>query len=458
MSALWARIAPMGKLVSIAKRIMPTAVFRYFKGRACENVFRKLRKEYPAYRERMLKRVEAVRQKEVINVLFYIWQPSFWKVDSLFRLMLEHPRFNPVVCPVPVYDFQDPVKRQQVLAETRSYFKQKGYPVLEVDGVGPIAKSFVLTKNGIDVIRKSFAPDIIFVQNPYETVQEAIDADMEHELYCYVPYGFRNSLAHFSYNNATQNKYLFNFVENQYISDFCHEIMANGGTNLRVTGYPPVDYYLFPEKCASRESVWKPQVTPCKKIIWAPHWALHDGSIMKKGSFLQVADFMLEYAKKAQGRAQFAFKPHPKLKEQLYNLPDWGVERTDAYYAQWAALPNSQLEQGEYADLFLQSDAMIHDSGSFIVEYMATGKPCCFLHSKVDYPDANKMTVDALAAHYTAETAQEAAEFLERVVFMGDDPMQQARMEYVRRYLIPPNGCSAAHNIIQALLGNEQGS
>lgn len=446
------------RLIALIKAIVPASLFRYVKNRACEQVFAKLRKEYPAYRECLQKRVDAVRQKEVINVLFYIWQPSFWKVDSLFRLMLEHPRFNPIICPVPVYDYQDPVKRRQVLQDTRDYFKNKGYPVLEVDGVGPIAKSYVLTKNGIDIIRQAFAPDIIFVQAPYETVQESIDADMEHELYCYVPYGFRNSMEHFSYNNASQNKYLFNFVENQYISDFCHEIMTNGGGNVQVTGYPPVDYYLFPEKYASKETVWKPQGESCKKIIWAPHWALHDGSIMKKGSFLQVADFMLEYAKKAQGRAQFAFKPHPKLKAELYNLPDWGIERTDAYYAQWADLPNSQLEQGEYADLFLQSDAMIHDSGSFIVEYMATCKPCCFLHSKKDYPNANKMTMDALAAHYAAETAHEVEEFLEGVIFKGDDHLQQARADYVKRYLIPPNGLSAAHNIIQALLGKEQDS
>lgn len=443
------------RLIALIKAIVPASLFQYAKNRACEQVFAKLRKEYPAYRERLQKRVEAVRRKEVINVLFYIWQPSFWKVDSLFRLMLEHPRFNPIICPVPVYDYQDPSKRRQVLQETRDYFKNKGYPVLEVDGVGPIAKSYVLTKNGIDVIRQAFAPDIIFVQAPYETVQESIDADMEHELYCYVPYGFRNSLAHFACNNATQNKYWFNFVENRPMMDFFQSIMTNKGDNLCLSGYPPVDFFLFHDLFGKNTPVWKEQGHTCKRVIWAPHWAMGDTSVLKGGVFPLVADRMLEFARQNGGRIQFAFKPHPKLKAELYNRPDWGIERTDAYYKAWADLPNGQLEQGEYAELFAQSDAMVHDSGSFIVEYMATGKPCCFLHGKEAemLPDFNQMTADCHAAHYLADTMEELESFLHDVVIGGNDSKAEDREVCRRKYIIPPNGKSAAQNIIDALLG-----
>ena len=443
----------MGKLVSIAKQLLPAPVFQYFKRRTLDNVFKKLRQEYPAYRERMLRRAEEVRRKEVINVLFYIWQPSFWKVDSLFRLMLEHPRFNPIVCPVAAYDYTDPEERQSVLEETRRYFKQKGYPVLEIEGVGPVAKSFVLTGRGVEKIREAFAPDIIFVQTPYETVQESVDADMEHELYCYVPYGFRNSGATFSFDNATQNKYLFNFVENEYIAELAKSKMSNGGANVCLTGYPPVDMFAVNYADRTDESAWKVQDAPCKKVIWAPHWALGTGSIMQNGVFSRYADAMLELARSYAGRVQFAFKPHPKLMPELYMHPEWGVERTDAYYAAWELLPNAQLEQGEYASLFRQSDGMIHDSGSFIVEYLMTGNPCCFFHVHEDYPSFNKMTHDALAAHYWEDSIAGVRRYIDSVILGTDDPLAAARKEFFDSYLMPPKGVSAAQNIVDAILG-----
>lgn len=445
----------MGKIAAIAKAVLPGALYEYLKRRACEEVFRKLNREYPAYRERMLKRVEAVRQKEVINVLFYIWHPSFWKVDSLFRLMLEHPRFNPAICPVASMDNPDPAKRRETLEYTRRYFKEKGYPVLEIDGIGPVTGSFVFGGGDMEKIRKVFAPDVIFVQAPYESVPQAMAADMEHELYCYVPYGFRNSTEHFSYDNATQNKYWFNFIENQPMMDFIKSIMTNKGKNLCLTGYPPVDFFLFHNRFGSETSAWKPQAAPCKRVIWAPHWNICDVSLLTAGIFPQVADRMLELALEYSGRIQFAFKPHPKLKAELHKHPEWGMERTDAYYRAWADLPNGQLEQGQYAELFAQSDAMVHDSGSFIVEYMATGKPCCFLHGKdaAVLPNFNEMTADCYAAHYLADSVAELELFLQNVVEEGRDPKAAERRSCVQRYIVPPNNRSAAQNIIDAILG-----
>lgn len=445
----------MGKLVSIAKQLLPAPVFQYFKRRTLDNVFKKLRQEHPAYRERMLRRAEEVRRKEVINVLFYIWQPSFWKVDSLFRLMLEHPRFNPIVCPVAAYDYTDPVERQSVLEETRRYFKQKGYPVLEIEGVGPVAKSFVLTGRGVEKIREAFAPDIIFVQTPYETVQESVDADMEHELYCYVPYCYRNSEEHFEYDNATQNRFWYNFAENAVMEGLLHSVMSNGGANVCCTGHPTADCFLFPERFAGeRRQVWKTQPADVKRIIWAPHWAMGDGSVLKGGIFPEVADRMLEIARASLGKAQFAFKPHPKLRAELYRRPDWGKERTDAYYRAWSELPNAQLEQGEYAELFAQSDALVHDSGSFIIEYMLTGKPCCFLHGAGQLPNLNLMSADCLQAHYPADSPESMELFLEQVVMQGDDSKAAARRACVEKYITPPGGRPAAENILRAILGD----
>ena len=41
--------------------------------------------------------------------------------------------------------------------------------------------------------------------------------------------------------------------------------------------------------------------------------------------------------------------------------------------------PYSQLDEGEYDDLFIESDGIIHDCSSFMVEYAFTRKLCLYL-------------------------------------------------------------------------------
>jgi CDP-glycerol glycerophosphotransferase (TagB/SpsB family) len=92
-----------------------------------------------------------------------------------------------------------------------------------------------------------------------------------------------------------------------------------------------------------------------------------------------MAELMLELAQAYKDRIQIAFKPHPSLITQLYQHPDWGKERADDYYARWQQMENTQLETGGYVDLFMTSDAMIHDSGSFVVEYLYANRPVMFV-------------------------------------------------------------------------------
>lgn len=63
-----------------------------------------------------------------------------------------------------------------------------------------------------------------------------------------------------------------------------------------------------------------------------------------------------------------------------YILIPYGEKRkTDRYYSEWESLSNAQLETGKYVDLFMTSDAMIHDCGSFTIEYHYTLKPVMYL-------------------------------------------------------------------------------
>ena len=146
---------------------------------------------------------------------------------------------------------------------------------------------------------------------------------------------------------------------------------------------------------------------------------------------------------------QICFKPHPRLFSELEIHPDWGHEKAAAYYDFWKNSHNCQLQTGSFSDLFMTSDAMIHDSGSFSVEYHYSQKPVLFLTSneKAVRSQLNELGMKALDAHYIGVNEDDVVKFIKEVVMEGVDPMKETRKRFFNDYLLPPNGKSAAENI-----------
>lgn len=430
----------MSALLSAVKKVVPSFVWRYFKDRGRRLAYSRLQHDLPAYRERMLKRLEAVRSKERITVAFQVFSISMWKCASVLKLMQEHPRFTPFIWVAPHWEIQDPAARKQAQLHIQEYFSAAGVETFLADSEEDLLAG-----------RK---PDIVFPAQPYESVSEALHKDMEQALYCYVHYGMHNTAEPATYDNVKQNKFLFNFLENKHIADVAKSIMTNGGSNVEVTGHPALDAFFSGEELSG--VVWK-DCPGCKRVIWAPHWVLlQTRSFMGKSSFLELAEGMLDLASKYRGRLQFAFKPHPNLRTELYRHPAWGKERTDAFYASWQKGVNTQLADGAYADLFCGSDAMVHDSGSFVIEYLACGKPCLFVRNEDDMPPFEHISLAGINAHYRAADLAGVEDFLRDVVLGGEDQLESRRYNFRLEYLVPPNGCTAARNIVDTILGGSR--
>ncbi|WP_086298087.1 hypothetical protein [Campylobacter devanensis] len=114
-----------------------------------------------------------------------------------------------------------------------------------------------------------------------------------------------------------------------------------------------------------------------------------------------------------------------------YNLTKyWGESKTNKYYDQIAAYPNAIYDNSEdYLETFANSDAMIHDCGSFTAEYLFTGKPCCYMLKDSD--DINKiflpMGQKCLDNYYKAFNKNDILNFIDNVVIKGIDPMKNQR-------------------------------
>ena len=392
-------------------------------------------KRGPVYRA-ISQRQAVLRQKDVITVTFMVLNLPCWKCDSLFRLMQQHPRFRPIIWLVSELQIADAAELQRNLEQMRAFFAEKGYPVAEM--------------YSLEQLREEFAPDIVFLAKPYPSVTLWNARNMDRELVCYVPYCFQNGESE-DFLYGQENHVWRNFYSSAALRKRCVQIMANAAENVVVTGAPFTDAFFFPEpeksKCA-----WKNCSPGMKKIIWAPHWSVGGDSWFKVATFLDVAEDMLRLAEQYADRVQWAFKPHPLLRDTLYRLPGWGRERTDAYYERWASMPNTQLETGDYLDLFKQSDAMVHDSGSFIMEYLLVDKPCMYLLAKDAFSDFNQDTRQALDCYRKGSSAADIERFVLDLLENRPDVMAPLRSRYRKSVLRPPGGRSAAQNIIRAIL------
>ena len=221
-----------------------------------------------------------------------------------------------------------------------------------------------------------------------------------------------------------------------------------GASHVVVTGYPMADRLLSEEPV--NEGVWKEKDPSVKRVIWAPHHSVLEGDYLDYSHFLELADGMVELARKYRGKIRFAFKPHPRLKPKLHQHPDWGVERTEAYYRLWDEMPNTVFVEGDYVDLFRSSDALVHDCSSFLGEYLFMDKPVAYMGDKaLVSKDLNEFGRACLEHHYTATTLEAVTQFLDHVVLGGEDPMEPARRAF-RETVLVGDGKNVALRIYEA--------
>ena len=201
---------------------------------------------------------------------------------------------------------------------------------------------------------------------------------------------------------------------------------------------------------------WKKQEKEKKRIIWAPHFSIGTDGYLHRASFLWLNEVMWQIAQEFKDEVQFVFKPHPRLLSELYRHPEWGKKRADDYYEMWKSGENTQLETGEYIDLFCSSDAMIHDCGSFSAEYHYTGKPVLFVSDDFDaiYQGLDDFGTMCLDLHYHALNVQDIRAFIQDVILQGDDSLREKRELFRKRYLLPEDRPQFAESIYRSIVNS----
>jgi hypothetical protein len=397
---------------SILKRLLPLLD---------ENRQRRLKYVFehhiPRQNRRYRKIVRRIRRKGQVNVLFIASSLPMWRFDELYRLMKRDSRMNVGICirPFAKYRGEEYEKCRNALTD---HFKSEQFDFECIE-----------EPSAFDRLKAEFKPDIIFYPQPYDG---CYDNSMEwrHNLDCllvYVPYGLTPVDTPELLNNGLVNYAWKHYVQYPVYAELAERVCNNLGRNVVVTG----DFRRAELTYLCKSDPWKKTSDGKrrKRIIWAPHFQIFANDIFNRPDVLWVGETMLRLAEKYTGSVQFAFKPHPSLFTELCKHPDWGIERTREFYRQWAEMPNTQLETGEYTDLFKTSDAMIHNCGSFACEYLYVDKPVLFTARDRESTIAplNRLGRECIDAHYFATNPDEIEAFITEVVIGGNDTLSSRR-------------------------------
>lgn len=390
------------------------------------------------YQDRCAKRI---RQKQKIIVAFFISTASKWKYEYLYQLLCADNRFEPIIIVVPMHYWG---KEFMVNEMTRTYEFFKDYNTIKTynDETGKL----------IDVKNK-VQPDVVFYSEPYDFVgkQYHITNFYKTALCCHVQYSFMSDIYFDNFYNQPFHNLLWSFyAETNVHKLFSEKYALNEGRNVIVTGYPGVDRLI--DQNYTPMNLWHKANQKQKRLIWAPHHTIDE--LGGTSNFLDHSRLFIQIAQKYINSIFITFKPHPNLRPRLYNHENWGKEKTDEYYTLWDKMENTQLAENDYVDLFLTSDALIHDSFSFIVEYLYTKKPSCYMYKSLDNSKWNEVGQKALSVMYKSFNQDDLINFIENVVIEQKDEMIQERLSFVNSILMPPNSKLASQNIMDHLVGN----
>ncbi len=379
---------------------------------------------------------EKARRGEKIMVAFHSCSAAQWPAGVIYREYESTTSFDARVIVSPCIDRgKDAAINNYV--QTYRFFQNNGYKTYGGMDVQTCKMASWKEMGGI--------PDVLYETTSWFTSMPESQWFSLLPLRClvaYIPYGlYLADNADGSYaREAVYNKEIVNLMWRVYCdSKYNHagyqKYQLLKGENVRLSGYVKMDYFSESREWSEQEVslLWKTDkssnISRVKRIIIAPHYSVGNTGVILFSTFKKNAWFFLYLAKKYKEIVSFVFKPHPNLRAEAVREGVFkDFDEYDEYLNKWNELPNARVvQESGYLEYFDTSDAMIMDSGSFLGEYLYTGKPLLFLTRPEQRFMENGKRI--LEAYYKTpgENYQSIEEFIENVVINGKDYLQQER-------------------------------
>ena len=356
-----------------------------------------------------------------IKVALLMQYSSSTQFLPLFNLLLQDNHFDPYII-VNIDNYRD-------IKFTKEKYAECYNNLVNIYSKNRVLSSYNNTTNQTLDLLSGF--DLILCSNPYDV--------MAHPIYQIVNMSKRGLpvlMSEYGYSGRTKyesqiyklksEKFIWkHYVENNFTKEY---MQTFGITKDRivVSGYSKMDPLFNKEKSSNNMST--------KTIIIAPHHTIIPNSTIFLGSFLSYCDLLLDLPVIFPD-ISFIFRPHPLLKYELFKI--WGQEKTINYYNIISSFSNVTYQSGgDYLDTFADSDAMIHDCGSFLAEYLYTDNPQCYLFSSKD--DYNikadqflPLGKQMLNSIYKSYSHSDIIKFI-NMIKNEEDPKKQDRIKFAK--------------------------
>ncbi len=370
------------------------------------------------------KRAEAKKRKLTANILIY--HRAHWAMDSVYQELVKA-GFEVTIIITPAMEIHEDLRQGESQANFE-FFKNLGYNVIE---------GCDFNTGTLYDIKKNL-PDLIFYQTHWmcDYPEEYNIKGLYNKTLCVsIPYGpYVANIQQEQFNQEFHRYVWLNCAENIVAQKMSEKYAKNCGSNVVVTGYPKIDK-LYDSKTTFEG--WKNFEN--KKIIWAPHYSINTGWEINYANFHIYYRNFYEFVKNNQN-IDMVLKPHPILKSRCIQTGTLSEEGYENYVNSWQNLPNgAYYAGGNYMGVFKTSDAMILDSLGFIIEYLYTKKPICFINkfsSKEELKEHfNEFGQLAIEQCYIAQNWNDIEKFINDVIINGNDSMREKREDFYNKYL-----------------------
>ena len=401
------------------------------------------------YLEQMPSNIERIRNKirnkKKVKTYFLVCDNSMFPAKPLFRRMSEDVLFDTKIIVIPDNRISDPHQlMNKCREELQKEFGDEKTAMAVKDRYGRWS----------DEIDDA---DIVVFPSPYN-----VSVYKYNVRYCLgrsflpliVNYGYYRSIYDRQIMASFNYAYFWKvFIENEDVMKEYEEYSYRKGENGELTGYIKMD-----DMADVKEETRKR-----KRILLALHHSVDGGynNILSLANFVRYYEYF-ESLPDRYPQIDFIYRPHPFLFESLRMAKGWDEHKRDEYIRKMKAKPNViWSDQGNYFKEFVNSDACIQDCGSFLVEYMYTGKPCCYMLKSEEDIERKfaPLGKKCLEQCYISYTTKQIDDFIENVVVKGNDDKMEGRKEFMSQVMVNyPHAADKALELIKKeLLEGENG-
>lgn len=368
--------------------------------------------------------------------------PIWHKLQPIYEMMLEDPRFEPVLICVPS-GIQDSVLDPNSNADdTYEYFRTHGYSeamnALQADGSWLDLEQLGLT--------------YIFYPRPYDHFMPQPYWCKQVSRYCKICLILYGMNVTEEITKITLHRSFYRYVYCYFAEmPFSRDVNARNGWIAHALGFQQSVYYGMPgieAILASRDqksAAWDFSKNDFR-VMWTPRWTT---DLSCGGSnFFTYYRVLIDLARERPDM-DFLFRPHPLAIAHFLETGELTQEEADWFYDQCRQLPNISLDsQKEYTDTLWGTSVLITDISGLMPEYFATGKPMIFCASNMILTP-ERSTRKMLEVTYIAHNREELLQYLSQLR-CGIDPLAERRRTVVQE-LFPEAECHPAHQIVEHL-------